>query len=77
VSPTPSGPVLVAASLLFPVANIPDSDALAIAANALFMVALWPLGITWLRQPRIVAGRAARIKSASNERSARPRRRFA
>ncbi len=77
VSPTPSGPLLVAASLLFPVANIPDSEAIAVAANALFVVALWPLGITWLRQTRITAGRGARIESASNEGSARPRRQFA
>jgi hypothetical protein len=77
VSPRPSGPVLVAASLLFPVANIPDSEAIAVAANAMFVVALWPLGITWLRESRITAGRGARIESASNARSARPRRRFA
>jgi hypothetical protein len=72
VSPRASGPVLVAASLLFPVANIPDSEALALAANALFAVALWPLGITWLRQSRIVVGRGARIESDPNEGSARP-----
>jgi hypothetical protein len=72
VSPRASGPVLVAASLLFPIANIPDSEALAIAANALFVVALWPLGITWLRQSRIIVGRGARIESDSNEGSARP-----
>ena len=77
VSPTPSGPLLVAASLLFPVANIPDSEAIAVTANALFVVALWPLGITWLRQPRIIVGRGARIESESNEGSARPPRRFA
>ena len=53
VSPRPSGPLLVAASLLFPVGNIPDSEAIAILANAVFVVALWPLGMTWLRQPRI------------------------
>ncbi len=56
VSPRASGPLLVAASLLFPVGNIPDSEAIAVAANALFVVALWPLGITWLRQARIIAG---------------------
>ena len=59
VSPRASGLLLVAASLLFPVANIPDSEAIAVTANALFVVALWPLGITWLRQsgplPRAVA----------------------
>jgi hypothetical protein len=77
VSPTPSGPLLVAASLLFPVANIPDSEAIAVTANALFIVALWPLGITWLRQPRLIAGRGARVESESNEGSARPRRGFA
>ena len=73
VSPRASGLLLVAASLLFPVANIPDSEAIAVTANALFLVALWPLGITWLRQPRISAGRAARIESESNEPS-RPKR---
>ena len=72
VSPRPSGPLLVAASLLFPIANIPDSEAIAVTANALFVVALWPLGITWLRQPRIIVGRGARIESDSNEGSARP-----
>ena len=72
VSPKASGPLLVAASLLFPIANIPDSEAIAVTANALFVVALWPLGITWLRQPRIIVGRGARIESDSNERSARP-----
>jgi hypothetical protein len=72
VSPRPSGPLLVAASLLFPVANIPDSEAIAVTANALFVVALWPLGMTWLRQPRIIVGRGARIESESNEGSARP-----
>jgi hypothetical protein len=77
VSPKASGPVLVAASLLFPVANIPDSEAIAVAANALFVVALCPLGITWLRQPRISAGREARIESDSNEGSARPARQYA
>jgi hypothetical protein len=77
ISPTPSGPLLVAASLLFPVANIPDSEAIAVTANALFIVALWPLGITWLRQPRLIAGRGARVESESNEGSARPRRGFA
>ena len=69
VSPRPSGPLLVAAGLLFPVANIPDSGALAVAANALFVVALWPLGITWLRQP--IVGREARNESEPNEGSAR------
>ncbi len=77
VSPTPSGPLLVAASLLFPVANIPDSEAIAVAANALFVVALWPLGITWLRQPRIIVGRGARIESDSNDGSARPAEQYA
>ncbi|MGH2761475.1 MAG: hypothetical protein ACRDL4_10715 [Thermoleophilaceae bacterium] len=77
VSPTPSGPLLVAASLLFPVANIPDSEAIAVTANALFVVALWPLGMTWLRQPRIIVRRGARIESESDEGSARARRRFA
>jgi hypothetical protein len=72
VSPRASGPLLVAASLLFPIANIPDSEAIAVTANALFVVALWPLGITWLRQPRIIVGRGARIESDSNEGSARP-----
>jgi len=72
VSPKASGPLLVAASLLFPIANIPDSEAIAVTANALFVVALWPLGITWLRQPRIIVGRGARIESDSNEGSARP-----
>lgn len=72
VSPRASGPLLVAASLLFPIANIPDSEAIAVTANALFVVALWPLGITWLRQPRIIVGRGARIESESNEGSARP-----
>src|SRR5918999_854175 len=69
VSPKASGPVLVAASLLFPIANIPDSEAIAVTANALFVVALCPLGMAWLRQPRISAGREARIESESNERS--------
>ena len=72
VSPRASGPLLVAASLLFPIANIPDSEAIAVTANALFVVALWPLGITWLRQRRIIVGRGARIESDSNEGSARP-----
>jgi hypothetical protein len=71
VSPRPSGPVLVAASLLFPVANIPDSEALAITANALFVVALWPLAITWLRQTRTIVGRTASIETESNEEAAR------
>ena len=77
VAPVVSGPVLVAASLLFPIANIPDSEALAVTANALFVVALWPLGITWLRQPRIIVGRGARIESDSNEGSAHPARQYA
>jgi hypothetical protein len=72
VSPRASGPLLVAASLLFPIANIPDSEAIAVTANALFVVALWPLGITWLRQSRISVGRGARIESDSGEGSARP-----
>src|ERR671915_194932 len=72
VSPRASGPLLVAASLLFPIANIPDSEALAVTANALFVVALCPLGITWLRQPRTIVGRGARIQSDSDEASARP-----
>ena len=72
VSPRASGPLLVAASLLFPIANIPDSEALAVIANALFVVALWPLGITWLRQPGIIVGRGARIESDSSEGSPRP-----
>jgi hypothetical protein len=71
-TPRPSGPLLVAASLLFPIANIPDSEAIAVTANALFVVALWPLGITWLRQPRTIVGRGARIQSDSDEASARP-----
>jgi len=77
VTPKASGPLLVAASLLFPVANIPDSEAIAVTANALFVVALWPLGIAWLRQPQIIAGRGARIESESNEGSVRARRQFA
>ena len=77
VTPRLTGPLLVAASLLFPVANIPDSEAIAVAANALFVVALWPLAITWLRQPRISAGRRAPIESQSNEGSALRRRQFA
>ena len=72
VTPKAAGPLLVAASLLFPVANIPDSEAIAVAANALFVVALWPLGITWLRHARVTVGRGARIESDSNEGSARP-----
>jgi hypothetical protein len=72
VSPRASGPLLIAASLLFPIANIPDSEAIAVTANALFVVALWPLGITWLRQHRNIVGRGARIESDSNEGSARP-----
>ena len=72
VSPRSSGPLLVAASLLFPVANIPDSEAIAVTANALFVVALWPLGITWLRHPLNTVGRGARIESDSSEGSARP-----
>ena len=59
VSPRASGPLLVAAGLLFPVANIPDSEAMAVTANALFVVALWPLGLTWLRQPRTSVGRGS------------------
>jgi hypothetical protein len=74
VSPTPSGPLLVAASLLFPVANVPDSEAIAVAANALFVVALWPVGITWLRHSRSVGTRTA---SESSEASVGPRRQFA
>jgi hypothetical protein len=74
VSPTPSGPLLVAASLLFPVANVPDSEAIAVAANALFVVALWPVGITWLRHSRSVGTRTA---SESSEASVAPRRQFA
>jgi hypothetical protein len=70
-------PAIVAASLLFPIANIPDSETIAVTANALFVVALWPLGITWLRQPRIIVGRGARIESESNEGSARPAGQFA
>jgi hypothetical protein len=72
VSPTASGLLLVAASLLFPVANIPDSEAIAVTANALFVVALWPLGITWLRQPRIIAGRGAGIERDSKRMRAAP-----
>ena len=72
VSPRASGPLLIAASLLFPIANIPGSEAMAVTANALFVVALWPLGITWLRRPRIIVGRGAHIESDSNEGSARP-----
>ena len=72
VSPKASGPLLFAASLLFPIANIPDSEAIAVTANALFVVALWPLGMTWLRQPRTVAGRGARLAGESNEGSPRP-----
>jgi hypothetical protein len=59
VAPKASGPLLVAAGLMFPVANVPENDALPVVANALFAVALWPLGITWLRQPRSIAGRGA------------------
>ena len=71
VTPKASGPLLVAAGLLFPIGNIPDSAAIAGTANALFVVALWPLGITWLRRPRTIAGREARIESESSEGSAR------
>jgi hypothetical protein len=77
VSPRPSGPLLVAASLLFPIANIPDSEAIAVAANALFIVALWPLGITWLRRPRTRVAREARIQSEPTQGSARPARQLA
>ena len=59
VSPKASGPILIAASLLFPIANIPDSEAIAVTANALFVVALWPLGMSWLRQPRIIVRQSA------------------
>ena len=59
VAPVSAGPVLVAASLLFPVANIPDSEAIAVIANALFVVALWPLGLSWLRETRVTPGRDA------------------
>jgi hypothetical protein len=77
VTPRASGPLLVAASLLFPIANIPDSEAIAVTANALFVVALWPLGITWLRQPRITVDRAARAETEPNQAPARPARGFA
>lgn len=60
VAPRLSGPLLVAASLLFPVANIPDNEAISVTANAMFVVALWPLGISWLRRAGIVVGRRAR-----------------
>jgi hypothetical protein len=62
---------------MFPVANVPESEALPVAANALFVVALWPLGIAWLRQRRIIVGREARNESESNERPARPAGQFA
>jgi hypothetical protein len=77
VSPTASGPLLVAAGLLFPVANVPDIGALTVVANALFVVALWPLGITWLRQSRTMVRRAARTERDSSEGSALPHRQFA
>jgi hypothetical protein len=77
VSPRASGPLLVVASLLFPIANVPDSEAIAVTANAMFLVALWPLGIAWLRQSRNIVGRRARIESESNEGSARPAGQFA
>jgi hypothetical protein len=44
--------------------------ALLVYAFALFVVALWPLGITWLRQPRT-------SESESGEASARLAQRFA
>jgi len=76
-TPAASGPLLVAAGLLFPIANVPDSEAIAVTANALFVAALWPLAITWLRQGRIIVGRGARNEIGSAEDSARLRRQFA
>ena len=67
VAPKSSGPLLVAASLLFPIANIPDSEVIAVAVNGLFLAALWPLGIAWLRDAQSKAGRAAQIESESGQ----------
>lgn len=52
VTPRMSGPALAVAGLLFPIGNIPDIEAIALASNALFAVALWPLGAAWLRKSR-------------------------
>ena len=55
VTPRMSGPALAVAGVLFPAGNVPDIEAIAIASNAMFAVALWPLGVAWLRKPRTEA----------------------
>lgn len=53
VDPPLSGLLLVVAAIMFPIANIPDVEIVAVAANAMFVVALAPLGVTWLRRGHI------------------------
>ena len=49
VKPAVCGPLLVVAALLFAAGNIPDIDALLIIGDAMFVVALAPLGLARLR----------------------------
>lgn len=49
IQPIACGPLLVAAAVLFAAGNIPDIDALLIIGDAMFVVALAPLGLAWLR----------------------------
>jgi hypothetical protein len=49
VRPRSTGPLLVVAAVLFPIANVPDIEILAVIADAMFVVALAPLGLLLLR----------------------------
>ena len=49
VEPAVCGPLLVVAAVLFAAGNIPDIDALLIIGDAMFVVALAPLGLARLR----------------------------
>jgi hypothetical protein len=74
VHPLPSGPLLVIASVLFPIGNIPDIAALLVLGNAMFVVALWPVAIAWLRQGRMLVGGAGDGGLAPSEGSPMPTR---
>jgi hypothetical protein len=66
VTPRMSGPALAMAGVLFPMGNVPDIEAIALASDAMFAVALWPLGVAWLRKRRTEA--VAGEFSAHNDR---------
>ncbi len=66
IRPVGCGPLLALAAVLFPAGNIPDVEAIALASTAMFVVALVPLGLAWLRDGEPASRPADRPRAAAS-----------